>query len=46
VLEKDIADLKALIQALQAKDIELQNQISALQTYIDTKLQETADWAE
>lgn len=45
-LLKEIEDLKALIQALQAKDIELQNQITALQTYIDTKLQETADWAE
>ena len=45
-LLKEIEDLKALIQALQAKDIELQNQITALQTYIDTKLQETADWSE
>ena len=46
VLLKEIEDLKALIQALQAKDVELQNQISALQTYIDTELQKIADWAE
>ena len=45
-LLKEIEDLKALIQALQAKDVELQNQISALQTYIDTELQKIADWAE
>ena len=45
-LLKEIEDLKALIQALQAKYTELQNQISDLQSYVDTKLQETADWAE
>ena len=45
-LLKEIEDLKALIQALQAKDADLQNQISALQSYIDAELKETADWAE
>jgi len=45
-LLKEIEDLKALIQALQAKDTDLQNQISALQSYIDAELKETADWAE
>lgn len=45
-LLKEIEDLKALIQALQAKDTDLQNQISVLQSYIDAELKETADWAE
>ena len=45
-LEKDITDIKALIYALQAKDTELASQITSLQTYIDTELQKTTDWAE
>jgi len=45
-LLKEIEDLKSLIQALQAKDTELQNQISALQSYIDAELKETTDWSE
>ena len=46
MLVKEIDNLKALIQALQAKDVELQKQISALQSYVDAELKETADWAE
>lgn len=45
-LEKDITDIKALIQALQAKDTELVTQITSLQTYVNTELQKTTDWAE
>ena len=45
-LEQEIADLKSLICALQVKDTELATQISALQTYINTGLQETSDWVE
>ena len=45
-LEQDITDLKALIQALQAKDSELEALIENLKTYTDTELQNTTDWAE
>ena len=40
-LGKEIEDLKALILALKTKDTELQNQISALQSYVDEEIHET-----
>lgn len=45
-LGKEIEDLKALILALKTKDTELQNQISALQSYVDAEIHETTEWAE
>ena len=44
-LEKEIADIKTLIAALQAKDIDLQNSINTLQAYINSELRNTTDWA-
>ena len=44
-LEKEIADIKTLIAALQAKDLDLQNSINTLQAYINSELQNTTDWA-
>lgn len=45
-LLNEIENHKTLIQSLQAKDAQLQNQISTLQSYVDTEFQKIADWAE
>ena len=45
-LEAEIEALKALIAALQAKDAELDQQLAGLQTYVDTEIDATEDWAE
>ena len=45
-LETEIANLNALIAALQAKDTELEQQIADLKSYVDTEIGATEDWAE
>ena len=44
-LEDEIANIKALIAELQAKDAELDQKIADLQTYVDSEITATEDWA-
>ncbi len=44
-LEGELATIKANIETLKAKDTELEDSIAALETYVDTQLQGTKDWA-
>lgn len=44
-LDGQISTINTLIVQLQQKDEELQNQISALKTYVDGGIQNTKDWA-
>ena len=44
-LEGELATIKANIEALKAKDAELEGKISALETYVNNQLQTTEDWA-
>ncbi len=44
-LEDEIANIKTLITALQAKDAELDQKIADLQTYVDGEIKNTEDWA-
>ena len=44
-LEGELATIKANIETLKAKDTELEGRIAALETYVDTQLQGTKDWA-
>ena len=44
-LEGELATIKANIETLKTKDTELEGRIAALETYVDTQLQETKDWA-
>ena len=44
-LEGELATIKANIETLKAKDTELEGKIAALETYVDTQLQGTKDWA-
>lgn len=43
--EGELAAIKADIETLKAKDVELEGRIAALETYVDTQLQATEDWA-
>ncbi len=43
--EGELAAIKADIETLKAKDVELEGRIAALETYVDTQLQGTKDWA-
>ena len=45
-LEAEIANINALIAALQAKDAELDQKIDDLKAYVDGEISNTADWAE
>ena len=45
-LEAEIANIKALIATLQAKDTELDQKIDDLKAYVDGEISNTADWAE
>lgn len=44
-LENELATINATIATLQAKDAELDGKITELQTYVDTELGKTTDWA-
>ena len=44
-LEGELATIKANIEALKAKDAELEGKISTLETYVNNQLQATEDWA-
>lgn len=44
-LEGELATIKANIETLKAKNTELEGRIAALETYVDTQLQGTKDWA-
>ena len=44
-LEGELAAIKANIETLKAKDTELEGRIATLETYVDTQLQGTKDWA-
>ena len=44
-VEEELAQINATISALQAKDIELNNKISTLQSYVDTELANNKNWA-
>ena len=44
-LEGELATIKANIETLKAKDTELEGRIAELETYVDTQLQGTKDWA-
>ena len=44
-LEDEIANIKALIAELQKKDAELDQRIADLQTYVDSEITATEDWA-
>ena len=44
-VETELATLKAAIEELQKKDAELKERIDSLQTYIDSRLKDTKDWA-
>ena len=43
-LEGELATIKANIEALKAKDTELEGKITTLETYINNQLQTTKDW--
>ena len=45
-LKDEIAVFNALIAALQVKDADLEQQIAALQTYVDSEITATEDWAD
>ncbi len=45
MVETELATLKAAIEELQKKDAELKERIDSLQTYIDSRLKDTKDWA-
>ncbi len=45
-LENEIAEIKALIAALQEKDAEFDQQLADLQAYVDSEITATEDWAE
>lgn len=45
IVETELATLKAAIEELQKKDAELKERIDSLQTYIDSRLKDTKDWA-
>ena len=43
-LENELAQINATIATLQAKDVELDQKIASLRTYVDTELGKTTDW--
>ena len=45
-IQKEIANINALIVALQTKDEELDQKIADLQAYVEGKLTDTEDWVE
>ena len=44
-LEGELATIKVNIEALKAKDTELEGKITTLETYVNNQLQATEDWA-
>ena len=43
-MDTELAQINATIATLQAKDKEIENQIAALNTYVDNELGKTTDW--
>ena len=44
-LEQQVANLTAQITSLQTKNTEIEQQISALQTYVNSQISQSKDWA-
>ena len=44
-VEEEFAQIKGAIAILQAKDVELDNKIATLQSYVDTELANNKNWA-